>query len=102
MICIRQLGGLQEKISEIEKLNAEVIAIATYGDRFDVETTKSAYKISYTLIPKPNRAIAEDFGVSGNKFGIIIIDKKGRIRYRDISNFMQHSVSIIIRELQGI
>ena len=102
MICIQQLGGLQEKISEFEKLNAEVIAIAKMGDQFDVETTKSAYKISYTLIPKPNRAIVEDFGVSGNKFGVIIIDKKGRIRYKDISIYMQHSVTIILRELQGI
>jgi len=72
------------------------------GDQFDVETTKIVYKISYTLIPTPNRAIAEDFGVSGNKFGIIIIDKKGRIRYKDISIYMQHSVTIILRELQGI
>ena len=102
MICIRQLGGLQEKISEIEKLNAELIAFATKGNRFDVETTKSLYRITYTLIPQPNKTIAEDFGVRNNKFGIIIIDKKGRIRYKNISNNMQHSVTIVTRELEGI
>ena len=102
MSCIRQLGGLQEKISEIEKLNAEVIAVAKNGNRFDVETTKSAYNISYILVPTPNKAIADDFGFSGNKFGVVVIDFKGRIRYRDISHYMEHSVSKIIRELQGI
>ncbi len=101
-ICSRQLGELQEKISEIEKLNAKVIAFATKGNQYDVESTKSVYRITYTLIPQPNRTVAEDFGVGKNDFGIIIIDKKGRIRYKDISSSMLHSASTTIRELQGI
>lgn len=101
-ICNRQLGELQEKISEIKKLNTEVIAFATQGNQDDVASTKSVYRITYTLIPTPNRTVAEDFGVGNSAFGVIIIDKKGRIRYKDISSSMQHSASIIIRELQGI
>jgi peroxiredoxin len=45
MICSQQLGELQEKISEIKKLNADVIAIATKGNQYDVESTKGLYRI---------------------------------------------------------
>jgi peroxiredoxin Q/BCP len=100
--CSQQLGELQEKNSEIKKLNAEVIAFATRGNQYDVESSKGLYRITYPLIPTPNRTVAEDFGVGKSAFGIIIIDKKGRIRYKDISSSMSHSVSIIIRELGGI
>ena len=101
--CIQQLGGLQEKISEIKELDTEVIAFATQGNQYDVKSTKNVYRITYTLIPTPNRTVAEDFGAGNSAFGTIIIDKKGRIRYKDISSSsMQHSVSKIIRELQGI
>ena len=32
-MCIEQLGELQELISEIEKLDGEVIAFSTLGDQ---------------------------------------------------------------------
>jgi peroxiredoxin len=94
---------LQEKISEIKKLNGEVIALATRGNKSDVETSKSVHRITYILIPTPNRTVAENFGVGGKTFGFIIIDKKGRIRYKNISpGNMQHSVGLILRELGGM
>ena len=98
-----QLGELQDKISEIEKLNGKVIAFATLGNKHDVESTKSVYKITYTLVPTPNRKVVEKFGVVDESYGFIIIDKKGRVRYKDISlGGMQHSVTEIIRELGGM
>ena len=75
------------------------------GNRHDVESSKSFHRITYTLIPTPNRTVAEYFGVRDYAFGFIIIDKKGRIRYKNISGDvvgMGHSVKKIIRELQGI
>ena len=95
---------LQERISEIEKLNAEVIAISTAGGQHDVERTESALGITFILIPTPNRKVVEDFGLKYDSFGAvyatIIIDKGGIIRFKNVYNI--DSASTIIRELQGI
>ena len=102
-----QLGELQERISEIETLNAEVIAISSKGDQQDVERIKSHLGLTFTLIPKPNRKVAEEFGVwSRNRnraVATIVIDKNGSIRYKEVSNSDDRtSASKIIRELQAI
>ena len=102
-----QLGELQEQISEIKKLNTEVIAIASKGDQQDVEKSKRVLKITYTLIPKPNRKVAEDFGV-WNKYmnravATVILDENSHIRFIETSNSdYRTSASKIIKELQGI
>ena len=80
-----QLGELQERIAEVKKLNTEVIAIASKVDQQDVEKSKRVLKITYTLIPKPNRKVAEDFGV-WNKYknravATVILDENGRYRF---------------------
>ncbi len=94
---------MQEKISEIKKLNGEVIALATRGNKYDVKSTKSVHRITYILIPTPNRTVVENFGVGDYEFGFFIIDKKGRIRYKNISpGNMQHSIGLILRELGGM
>jgi peroxiredoxin len=105
--CSVQLGELQERLSEIEKLNAEVIAISSKGDQQDVEKIRRHLGLTFTLIPKPNRKVAEDFGVwnryRNRAVATIVIDKKGRIRFIEVSNSDDRtSASKIIRELQGI
>jgi peroxiredoxin len=102
-----QLGELQERISEIETLNAEVIAISSKGDQQDVERIKSHLGLTFTLIPKPNRKVAEEFGVwnrnRNRAVATIVIDKNGSIRYKEVSNSDDRtSASKIIRELQAI
>ena len=102
-----QLGELQERISEIETLNAEVIAISSKGDQQDVERIKSHLGLTFTLIPKPNRKVAEEFGVwnrnRNRAVATIVIDKNGGIRYKEVSNSDDRtSASKIIRELQAI
>ena len=52
-------------------------------------------------VPKPNRNVAKAFGIRGGLEGVIIIDKKGRIRYKDFTDDHSSS-SLIIRELKGI
>ena len=89
---------MQEQISEIEKLNAKVIAFATRGDRVDVGKTKSSLGITFTLIPTPNRPVAKDFGV--RTYATIIIDKNGIIRFKEIHDMA--SASYIIKQLQTI
>ena len=102
-----QLGELQERISEIETLNAEVIAISSKGDQQDVERIKSHLGLTFTLIPKPNRKVAEEFGVwnrnRNRAVATIVIEKNGSIRYKEVSNSDDRtSASKIIRELQAI
>ena len=102
-----QLGELQERLSEIERLNAAVIAISSKGDQQDVEKIKRQLGLTFMLIPKPNRKVAEDFGVwnpfRNRAVATIVIDKKGRIRFIEVSNSDDRtSASKIIRELQSI
>jgi len=97
---------VQKQVSEIEKLNAQVIAISTTGNQDDVKSTKNSLGITYTLIPTPNRRVGEDFNLTfdqGAAFATIIINKNGRIRYRGDNRWDRRtSVSQIIRELQGL
>jgi peroxiredoxin len=85
-----QLGEVQKRISEIKKLNAEVIAIASRGDQQDVDKSKRLLGLTFTLIPKPNRKVAEDFGVwdryRNRAVATIVIDKKGRILFKKVSH----------------
>ncbi|UCD80220.1 MAG: redoxin domain-containing protein [Desulfobacterales bacterium] len=102
-----QLGELQERLSEIEKLNAEVIAISSKGDQRDVEKMKRHLGLTFTLIPEPNRKVAENFGVwnrnRNRAVATIVIDTKGRIRFLEVSNSdYRTSASKIIKELQRL
>ena len=105
--CREQLTELQEQLTEIIKLNSELIAISTAGDKDDVEKTKSFLGIAYTLIPTPNRKVVLDFGLnygdSSGAYGTIIIDKKGHIRYMSKDKWTALTkASKIIKELQVI
>jgi peroxiredoxin Q/BCP len=113
--CVEQIRDVQRYIDRIKKLNAEVIAISSMDDQQGVMRMKNVYEITFTLIPKPNRKVAEDFGVWNRSrnyaTATVIIDQKGRIRYKQIyepsiANLPYHgyriSVSEIIRQLQGI
>ena len=105
--CREQLSELQEQISEIIKLNSELIAISAAGDRDNVERTKSSLGITFTLIPTPNKKVVLDFGLSyadsGRVHATIIIDKKGRIRYKGVDKWPSLTkASKIIKELQVI
>ena len=98
---------LQEQISEIEKLNAEVIAIATAGNQQDVEKSKRKLELTYILIPTPNRNVVEKYQLqydsSEAAYATIIIDKKGFVRFKNLDkSATRTSASKIIKELQGI
>ena len=98
---------LQEQISEIIKLDAEVIAISTAGNQQDVEKSKKILEITYILIPKPNGKIAEEYGLKYDSFGAayatIILDKKGQVLFKSVEDHATRtSASRIIKELQGI
>jgi peroxiredoxin len=105
--CREQLSELQEQISDIIKLNSELIAISSTGDQDDVNRTKNSLGLTYTLIPTPNKKVVLDFGLryadSGRVHAAIIIDKKGRIRYKSVDKWPSLTkTSTIIKELQAI
>ncbi len=104
---LEQLGKLQNRLSEIIKLNSELVAIASAGNKDDVEMTKSSLGITFTLIPMPSRKVVEDFGLKYDSYraayATIIIDKKGIIRFKSQDKMDSlTSTSTIIKELQGI
>ncbi len=105
--CREQLSELQEQITEIIKLNSELIAISSAGDKDNVERTKSSLGITYTLIPTPNKKVVLDFGLEygdgGAAYGTFIIDKKGLIRFKSLDKRTSLTkTSEIIKELQVI
>jgi peroxiredoxin len=86
-----------------------VIAISTSGDQQNVKSTKSSLGITYILIPKPNKEIAEGFGLKygpyKSAYATFILDNKGVIRFKDVGFAPRPqwaSISTIITELQGI
>jgi peroxiredoxin len=108
MPCLTQLGELQDRLSEIRSLNAEVIAISCCGDRIMEENTRNYRNIKFSIIPAPNRATAEAFGV-WNKIrnlaiATIILDKNGVIRYvnKSISDYIRPSASDVIEKLNEL
>jgi len=55
----------------------------------------------------PNKKVVDEFGLrrgmAKSAYGTVIIDKKGRIRFKSVdSAFVKTSTSRIIKELQGI
>jgi len=106
-VCRRQLGQLQKQISDIEKLNTEVIAISTSGNQQDVEKSKRNIEITYDLIPTPNRKVVEEYGLKYDSYeaayATFIIDTKGDVRFKRVeTGKTRTSVSEIIKELQGL
>ena len=98
---------LQKRISEIEKLTAKVIAIATAGDLQDVKKSKRSLELTYALIPTPNKNVVEEYKLQYDSFGAsyatFIIDKKGTVRFMSMDSSQNRtSTSKIIKELQGI
>ena len=93
--------------SLIEKLNAEVIAIATAGNQQDVEKSRGSLEITYSLIPTPNKKVVEEYGLIydswGAAYATFIIDKKGYLRFKRVeTGSSRTSASRIIQELQLI
>jgi peroxiredoxin len=98
---------LQEQIAEIEKLNAQVIAIATAGNQQDAEKSIKNLEITYPLIPTPNKNIVDKYKLQYDSFmaayATIIISKEGRIRFKNVEDrATRTSASTIIKELQSI
>ncbi len=92
---------MQKQISEIKRLNGEVIAISTEGNQRNVEKSKKRLGLTFTLIPTPNYKVQKKFGVGTP--ATIIIDKSGIIRFKGAeSAYSRTSTSKIIKELQGI
>jgi peroxiredoxin len=67
---------------------------------------KKVLKITFTLIPQPNRKVAENYGVwdrySDHAIATIIVDKNGVIRFKKVGEGSRPTVSKIIKELQNI
>ena len=98
---------LQERISEIEKLNTEVIAIATAGNQQDVEKSIKNLELTYTLIPTPNRNVGEKYKIkydsSGAAYATFIIDQQGFVRFKgNDDRSSRTTTSKIIKELEGL
>jgi peroxiredoxin len=59
--------------------------LASTSDRADVERTRNALNITYSLIPGPNQKVAEGYEVWNAQrrlaIGTVIIDKAGIIRF---------------------
>ena len=113
--CIKRIQEVQSRIESITGLNAEVIAISSMGDQQDVSRMQDNMGITFILIPKPSRKVAKAFDVwneSGHyATATVIIDKKGRIRFKQIHESTnanlpwggyRTSAKEIIRQLQGI
>ena len=105
---MQQLGELQEQLTAIRALDAEVIALSSGGDERDVRRTREQLKLTYPVIPAPITKVITDFDLPTNRggasFSTIIIDKNSIVRFVDKSTdeFARTSVAEIRRVLQEI
>ena len=105
---MKQLGELQDQLTAIRALDAEVIALSSGGNERDVRRTRDQLKLTYPLIPAPIEKVIKDFGLPTNRggasFGTVIIDKNGIVRFVDgsINESVRASVADIRRVLQEI
>jgi peroxiredoxin len=105
---MQQLGELQEQLTTIRSLDAEVIALSSGGNERDVRRTRDQLKLTYPIIPAPITKVIKDFDLptnrSGVSFGTVIIDKNSIVRFVDNSTNESNRTSVaeIRRVLQEI
>lgn len=94
-VCTKELCTFRDRMSMLNKLDAEVIAISV-DSPFALRVFKELNKLNFTLLSDYNREVIELYDVVlpqlGNlplrklaKRAIIIIDPKNLVRYRWVS-----------------
>ena len=96
-VCPTELHAFQEKLSEFNKRNCEVIGCSVdsqYSHHAWLNTDKKdggIKGVSYPLIADLNKQIAQDYGVLLEQDGValrgaFLIDKEGSIRHQSIND----------------
>ncbi len=94
--CKKEMCTFRDSIARLESLNAHVLGISV-NDPFSNKAFKSTNLLNFPLLCDYNREVVELYGVSMHNFvglkgytaakrSIFIVDKKGIIRYRWISD----------------
>jgi len=113
-VCPTELHAFQEKLSEFEKRNAQVVGCSVdscYSHYAWLRTPKKEggiEGITYPIISDIEKSIAEDYDVlvSGEGIayrGLFLIDKKGIVRHQVVNDLpIGRSIDEILRVLDAL
>lgn len=96
-VCPTELHAFQEKISEFEKLNVQVIAVSTdswFSHLAWVKTPKvqgGIEGVTYPLVSDFTKTISTDYGILIEDMGValrglFLIDKEGIVQHQVVNN----------------
>ena len=109
-VCIREMCALRDSLAKIGDLNAKVIGISV-NDPFSNKAFKEANQLNFPLLSDYNRKTIKLYGIEADDFAglkgytaakrsIFILDKKGIIRYKWISEDPSKEPDYNILELE--
>lgn len=113
-VCPTELHAFQEKLSEFEKRNAQVIGCSvdscyTHQAWLQTPMNKGGIKgVEYPLVADLNKTIAQSYGVlmeqEGIAFrGLFLIDREGVVRHQVVNDLpLGRSVDEVIRTLDAL
>lgn len=95
-VCKKEMCTFRDSIARLETLNAQILGVSV-NDPFSNKAFKEANLLNFPILCDFNREVTELYGVPMNNFAglkgytaakrsIFIVDKKGIIRYRWVSN----------------
>ncbi len=113
-VCPTEIQGINSKVDEFKKLNAEVLGISTDSEHSHKAWINAAQdqgglgKLSFPLASDMTQKVAKDYGVLVEEEGIalrglFIIDPEGILRYAVVHDLnIGRSVDETLRVLQAL
>ena len=93
-VCTKELCTFRDRMAELEKANAEVVAISV-DSPFSLKEFKNKYNLNFTLLSDFNKEAIEKYDVVLEdllglkklaKRAVFILDNQGVIRYKWVSD----------------
>ncbi len=93
-VCTKELCTFRDRMAELEKANAEVLAISV-DSPFALKAFKEKYNLNFTLLSDFNKEVIRKYGVvlpellglrELAKRAVFILDKDGVVRYAWVSD----------------
>jgi peroxiredoxin (alkyl hydroperoxide reductase subunit C) len=107
-VCSLQLPGLQERLPEFHKLDAEVLGISV-DSKYSHRAFAQQLGLTFPLLSDFNREVSRAYGVlresGSSERALFVVDKEGIIRYSYVSEMGQapdnEPVLEVLRQVQN-
>lgn len=103
-MCREQLGKLQPKVGELTAEGAAVLGVSVDSPEAAARLVKEL-SLPFAILSDPRMAVIRAYGMKGEgmdmaEMGYVVIDKRGRIRTRQIDRRMGENAGTIVRKVR--